>query len=150
MAITTVNDVVQQAKEFEKRLADLYKRISAKSTQEGARMLADYMSRHRQRINRALSRLSSGKVERILSTPLQYEPENTACRSFDNIDLSPDADAKEIIDAAVAFDQCLVEFYRQVADQTVDQDVRELFENLILWEEDDEIQLKKMKAMDYF
>jgi hypothetical protein len=34
--------------------------------------------------------------------------------------------------------------------QPVDQEVKQLFESLIRWEQDDEIELKKIKAMDYF
>jgi hypothetical protein len=50
----------------------------------------------------------------------------------------------------VTFDQCLVNLFRQAARQDIDEEARELFEGLIRMEERDEIELKKIKAMDYF
>jgi len=55
-----------------------------------------------------------------------------------------------VLDAAVTFDECLVRLYRQAARQSADAEVRALFEGLIRAEQRDEIELKKIKAMDYF
>ncbi len=55
-----------------------------------------------------------------------------------------------VLDAAVILDECLVRLYRQVLQQPVDEEIRELFESLVRAEQRDEIELKKIKAMDYF
>ncbi len=81
---------------------------------------------------------------------MHYEPQAADCRCFESVELAPDASAAQVLDAAVTFDECLIKFYRQVVQQPVDEDVRELFEGLIHSEERDEIELMKIKAMDYF
>ncbi len=43
-----------------------------------------------------------------------------------------------------------MKLYRQVLQQPVDDEIKELFESLVRAEQRDEIELKKIKAMDYF
>lgn len=150
MAVITVADVLRRAEEFEGMLADYYARLSERATREGVQLLADYMSRHRVRIAERLDRLAPEQVRRICCTPLRYEPQAADCRCFDGVDLPSDATAAQVLDVAVTFDGCLIKLYQQAVQQPVDQEVRELFEGLIRSEERDEIELKKIKAMDYF
>jgi len=150
MAVITVADVLRRAEEFEGMLADYYARLSERAAREGVRMLADYMSRHRVRIAERLDRLTPEQVRRIGCTPLRYEPQGADCRCFDGVDLPADVAAAQVLDAAVTFNRCLIKLYQQAAQQPVDQEVRELFEGLIRSEEHDEIEMKKIKAMDYF
>ncbi len=150
MAIVTISQVLACAEDFERILAEFYTRLSQETTREGVRLLTDYMSRHRQRTHEALNKLPGRDMYRICKTPLRYEPRAADYHCFEGVELTPDATAAEVLDTAIKFDECLVRFYRQVTQQSVDQEVKELFENLIHWEQDDEITLKKIKAMDYF
>jgi ferritin-like protein len=150
MASTTVSDVLKRAEEFERLLSDYYGRLSAETQREGVRLVADYMSRHRARLTAALERLDVAAIRRLRAEPIRYEPQAADCRCFEQVSLPPDATAAQVLDAAVTFDECLVRLYRQAARQTADLDARALFESLIRSEERDEIELKKIKAMDYF
>ena len=150
MAVVTVADVLKEAERFEHMLRDYYARLSERTTREGVRLLADYMSRHRARIAEALDRLSGAQVRRIFMAPLRYQPQDANGPRLESVELPRQATAAEVLDAAIAFDECLIRLYRQVVRQPVDQEVKELFESLIRREERDEIELKKIKAMDYF
>lgn len=150
MAVITIDDVLKHAEKFEQMLADFYADLFTHSHREGVRLLTDYMSRHRIRIIEALEKLSPEQVRRICSVPLQYEPHAADCNCFDRIELPEDPSAGAVLDAAVILDECLVSLYRQVLQQPVEEEIRELFESLVLWEQQDEIELKKIKAMDYF
>src|SRR3989339_384715 len=146
MAIVTIAQVLACAEEFERMLSEFYTKISRQTTREGVRLLSDYMGRHRQRTQNALEKLDAEAIQRIYKVPLRYEPHAADCRCFEGVYLPPDAGASQILDAAVRFDECLVRLYRQVLGQDVDNEVKELFESLIRWEQDDEIELKKIKA----
>lgn len=150
MAVITIEDVLKHAERFEHLLAGFYADLADRSCREGVRLLTGYMSRHRERIVDALEKLSPDQVRRVCSAPLRYEPQAADCRCFDRIELPGDASAATVLDAAVVFDECLVDLYRQVLQQPVDEDVRELFESLVRAEQRDQIELKKIKAMDYF
>jgi len=148
--IVTVAGVLEHAEAFGRMLADFYSRLAQDTRREGVRLLTDYMSRHRTRIREALAKLDPDEMERVRSQSIRYEPEAADCRCLDRIHLSPDATAAEALDAAVTLDGCLVNLYRQAARQTDDEEARDVFEGLIRAEERDEIELKKIKAMDYF
>ena len=153
MGVVTIAEVLGHVEEFERMLAEFYANLSHQTTREGVRLLTDYMSRHRLRTHIALFKLPVERVEeiyRICHTPLRYEPQGADKHCFEGIKLPRDATAAEVLDAAIEFDECLIRFYRQVVQQAVVQEIKELFGSLIRREQDDEIQLKKIKAMDYF
>ena len=150
MVISTIDDVLGHAERFERMLADFYSDVCEHSSREGVRLLTDYMSRHRERIVEALGKMSPQQVHRICSAPLRYEPHAADCACIEGIKLPDNASAAEMLDAAVSLDECLIRLYKQVLQQPVDQEIQELFESLVRTEQRDEIQLKKIKAMDYF
>jgi hypothetical protein len=150
MAVITVSDVLQTVEDFESRLVEYYAEISKRTTSEGVHLLADYMGRHRRRLAEALARVPEGRRARIEGCHLRYEPTRPSCSCFEDEELPPDAPASEILDMAVEVDECLIALYKQVLRQELDPDVRQLFESLLHCEEWDEVELKKIKAMDYF
>jgi len=150
MSVTTVASVLRRAGDFEQQLMNYYLELAEHTEREGVRLLTEYMARHRTRLSEAIERLPSDDYHKISEIPLRYEPVSAACDHFDVPELSPDATAAEVLDLAIEFDECLISLYRQVTQQDVEPEVKELFEGLVRREERDEIQLKKMKAMDYF
>lgn len=150
MAKITVADVLEHAKRFEDMLANYYADISSHTMRDGVRMLADYMSRHRRRITDFLGKMDPDEKRRIKRIPLPFDPEAADCHCFEGKEISSEAPASEVLDRAVELDQCLVDLYRQVAEEVTDQEAKELFEKLLQAEERDEVRLKRIKAMDYF
>jgi len=150
MPVITVAEVLKIAEDFESRLVEYYAEISERTTREGVHLLADYMGRHRRRLAEALSRIPDGKRTRISGRPIRYQPDKPDCSCFEGRQLAADAPATEILDLAVEVDECLIALYKQVLRQELDPEVRELFESLVHCEEWDEVELKKIKAMDYF
>ena len=121
MGVVTVAEVLKHAEEFERLLMEYYRALASRTTRDGVRLLTDYMSRHRRRIQGALSRFSPEQVRRIASCPLKYEPQAADCRCFEGLDLPTDAPASAVLDAAVRFDECLIRLYRQVVQQPVEE-----------------------------
>ena len=150
MAVTNVACVLRRAGDFEHQLMTYYLDLAEHTTREGVRLLTDYMARHRRRLSEALGRFPAEDYGRISALPLRYEPVSVECDHFKERVLPPDATAAEVLDIAIEFDECLISLYKQVAQQDVEPEVRELFESLVRREERDEIMLKKMRAMDYF
>ncbi len=151
MGIITIAEVLERVNEFERILAEFYANLSQTSTREGVRLLTDYMSRHRQRTLEALAKLPTKQMRHIRRIPLRYDPQGGADKHcFEGVDLPPDATAAEVLDTAIEFDEDLIRFYRHVLQHTGNREIKELFESLIRREQNDEIEMKKIKAMDYF
>jgi len=102
------------------------------------------------RIHEELSKLPADRVEHICASPLRYQPDAADCTCFDGLSLPPEATANQVLDVAVTLDECLMSLYRQVLQQDVEPEVHDLFESLLRAEQRDEIELKKIRAMDYF
>jgi len=150
VAAITAQDVLDRAQRFEQLLTDHYANLAKHAAREGVRRLTNHMSRHRKRILAALERLSPERLHRVCSAPLRYEPRAADCRCFEDMELPEDATANQVLDAAVRLDECLVSLYRQVRQQPVAEEVKALVGGSLRTEERDEIELKKIKAMDYF
>jgi hypothetical protein len=150
MAVTNVACVLRRAGDFEHQLMTYYLDLSGQSTREGVRLLTDYMARHRRRLAEALERFPAAEYQRICALPLRYEPVSSECDRFQSVVLPADATAEEVLDLAIQLDECLISLYRQVAQQDVEPEVKDLFESLVRREERDEILLKKIKATNYF
>ncbi len=150
MAVITIAQVLEHAEQFEQELVDFYAKLATESSREGVRLLTGYMSRHQKRIAEALGKLSHEQIGLVTSAPLRYEPKAADCKCFELLGLPEDATASQVLDAAVVLDECLVDLYRQVLAQPLEAEARDLFESLVRLEQSDEIELKKIKAMDYF
>ena len=151
MAVRTVGDMLKRAWQFEQMLANYYARLARETTREGVRLLTDYMSRHRVRLLEALDKLPRDEIHRICAIPVRYEPQAADRRCITRAHLGPDATAVEVLETAIMLNECLVRLYRQTLQQSEDdQEARDVLESLIRSEERDEIELKKIKAMDYF
>ena len=147
MQFVNVEDVLDHARRFEDMLVDYYGRLSDRAVHEGVRMLAKHMAHRQQRILRALSSFTPEQVIEIHRTPVRYEPEAADCNCFRGRELPADATTGEVLEIALAFDECLARFYRQILRQELSEEVRDLFDSLLRLEEGDEIQLKKIQAV---
>ena len=151
MAVRTVGDMLKRAWQFEQMLANHYAKLARETTREGVRLLTDYMSRHRVRLLATLDELPRDEIHRICAIPVRYEPQAVDRHCLEREQLPPDATADQVLDMAIALNECLVLLYRQTLQQCEDdQEARDVLESLIRSEERDEIELKKTKAMDYF
>lgn len=150
MAVITVADALRRAEDFERAVASFYSNLAMQADQDGVRLLTGYMSRRRPRVSENLALLSHDRLAAISPTPLAYEPYGADCHCLEGMRLPVAGNAAQVLDMALNFNECLVRFYRQVIQQVADPAVVELFESLICLEEQDEIELKKIKALNYF
>lgn len=147
MRAITIKEILEHIETFENSLTIFFENIHDKTHDEGARLLTDYIARHRHRTLAALDKCPHEVIDRIKKLPLQYQPDIPGKHCFKEIKLSQDATPLEILEAAIAFDECMVQMYKQIASQPVAHEIKDLFENLSVYEEADEIDLKKIRQM---
>lgn len=150
MAVITVADALRRAEEFEQAVAAFYSKLSLEAEQDGVRLLTGYMSRRRPRVPEKLAALSRDRLAAISLTPMAYEPCGADCQCLEGMRLPVTGSAQEVLDIALNFNECLARFYRQIIRQVSDPAVVELFESLVCLEQQDAIEFKKIKALNYF
>ena len=151
MAIVSMKDVLGRAEEFEERLAKYYADIRDESQDKGVRLLTYYLSRHRRHLQQVMHDFDHKAIARIKAVQLKYDipfnPEQEL-----HIMRTPPSEVKgeELLEAAAEYDRALVNLYRAILKQPLNEETSGFVEALIRVEEKDIVMLKKMVAMDYF
>ena len=151
MSVLHVKDVLARAKDFEARLECYYADIRDRSTNDGVRLLTQYLVRHCRRLPKALLSYSESDLKHIQDVLLKYD-----LTQFDpNIifvgkELPADASAEQLIGKSLEFLKCIDQFYTVVADLHLGNEASGLFLCLHQLAERDAIELNKIKATHYF
>jgi hypothetical protein len=73
MAITSLGELLDRARQFEDRLEKYYAAIRDRSRDNGVRLLTYYLSRHRRHLQQALKSFTPERIARIKSIKLKYD-----------------------------------------------------------------------------
>ncbi len=151
MATVTAGDMVDRAQDFEARLEALYADIRDRCTSDGVGLVTHYLARHRRHLPEALEAYSAAQIARIRKVQLKYDDSVfSPDKLFEREPLPDDVQASELLDVAIEFVEPLIGFYRWLTERPLGDDAIGLFTSLLRVEERAVIELKKMKAMNYF
>ena len=151
MVIISIEGLLSRASEFEERLEQYYAAIRDNTEDNGVKLLAYYLSRHRRHLQRVLDDFDSDEINNIrkelLMSNIEFHTEN----HFKMMKAPPEKIlGTELLTWAVEYDEKLVYLYKQILDQHLSSRTKLFFESLIQIEEQDIIMLRKMIAMNYF
>ncbi len=143
MPYNQTKDVLDQARKFHRRLSAFYEDLKENVSVERTRALLDYMSRHETYLDQCLQEFKDQVSDNILDTYMQYGSNASAQCLIDNFEIKPEMTVDDVFAAAMHFDACLIKFYREMASKTTNEKVREIFENLLVMEQHEQIELSK-------
>lgn len=131
MRFKTVVDVLDVVKDFHEALARQFGELAQLTTSERAQLMLDYLNRHQHHLAEVMEQYEGDAAASLLNTWLQYTPDvypDTLVANVRNVDLK---DVNSVVVVALEADDYLVSLYREVADHTDSDAVKELFNNLI-------------------
>jgi len=143
MAFDQTKDVLDHAREFHQKLGVFYEDLKESASKERTRALLDYMSRHEKYLDDCLSQYEEQVSDNVLDTYFKYGSESTEMTAISDFEIKPEMDVEDVVAAAMHFDACLIEFYREMAQRALSEKVREVFENLLVMEQHEQIELSK-------
>lgn len=143
MAFDQTKDVLEHAREFHQKLGVFYEDLKETASKERTRALLDYMSRHEQYLDDCLAQYEEQVSDNVLDTYFKYGSESTKMTAISEFEIKPDMDMEDVVAAAMHFDACLIDFYREMAQRSLSEKVREVFENLLVMEQHEQIELSK-------
>ncbi len=151
MPAVTIGDMLEEALECERRLEAYYDDLRDRATGDGVCLLTYYLARHRRHAPDALESFSAAQMERIRQVRLKCDDtEFDPARCFHGKELASSVGGDELLNVAIDLVEGLIRFYRWIALQPVGDEAGTLFRCLLQIEEGHVIELKKIKAMDYF
>jgi hypothetical protein len=106
-------------------------------------MLLDYLSRHEQHMEQTLARYEKGNRQGILDGWLEYSPSLDVEAVVQSCQLRGQPSTDDILQAAMTFDDALVNLYREMAEKAIDHKTKELFRDLLNLEQQEKIQVAR-------
>lgn len=144
MRFAQVRSMLDQVREFHGQLAEYYGQLSDKSAQERLKLLLDHMSSHERNLQTSLSEYEEDAPRKVMDTYVDCIYCDEILATCEQTPIAPEMSVDGVIRVAMDVDNCLLRFYREVAESADSETVREVFRNLI---DGEEAELRKL-AMD--
>lgn len=138
MAYETVGQVLDRARELHKKLEAVYERLSDEATRDRMSRVLDFMGRHEAALERWIAATENDVAPRVLGTKLHFMPDIAECGDVEDVAIPEDVSVDDAVRFALRFDDCLLAYYRQLAEGPVPDEVRSLFRFLLEGERSEE------------
>ena len=151
MSLVTVGDLIDRASDFEICIEKYYADLRDRAVNDGVRLVTYSLARRKRRLVETLDNYSSKQIELIRRIPVKFEVVDLRNESYFSDRILPDdTNADTLLRNAVEFVELLISFYREIAQKSPGEEIGVLFSSLLKIEEKDVIELKKIRAMNYF
>lgn len=135
MRYTQVKNMLNQISDFHGQLAEYYDQISNDAEQQRIKMLLDHMSKHEQDLQEGLRAYEETAPRGVMDTYVDCEYCNEILVTCKQTPIAPETSVEGVIKVAMDVDNCLIRFFREVAQHAETETVREVFGNLVEMEE---------------
>ncbi len=143
MPFDQTKDVLKQARKFHHKLSEFYEDLKDSADKERTRALLDYLSRHEKYLEDCLEEFQKDVSKNVLDSYFQYGSDASKLSGISEFEIKDEMCVEDVVAAAMHFDACLINFYREIADKARTGKVREVFENLLVMEQHEQIELSK-------
>lgn len=143
MPFDQTKDVLNQARKFHHKLSEFYEDLKDNTDKERTRALLDYLSRHETYLENCLKEFQQDVSKNVLDSFFQYGSDASKLSGISEFEIKDEMLVEDVVAAAMHFDACLIKFYREIAQKAHTEKVREVFENLLVMEEHEQIELSK-------
>ncbi len=136
--------IIDAGRAFHQRASAFYQQLYDKAEGARVKMLLDYLVRHEAHLERALADFNEESRLKALDAWYQYAQEQCILETFDVSQYPKDMTAEMVMEIGLNIDSCLVASYKGMAEGATSAEVREVFENLLLMEEQEKHKLARV------
>ena len=150
MRFTQIRNTLDQVRDFHGQLAEYYSQLSDQAAQQRVKMLLDHMSSHQQNLQSSMADYEEGASQQVMETWVDCSRCEEIIMTCEQTPIAPDLSVDSVIKVAMDVDQCLLHFYREVAESAETETVRDVFRNLIDMEEAElrKLAMSALQTMD--
>ena len=142
MSFNQTRDLLDVARQFHLNLTGLYGKMLERAATEEARGLIGTLIEHEQKLEQRLGEYEEEVSANILDTFFKYVvDEHSKC--FQEYVLPDSMSSMDVITATRHFDQCLSDFYKDMATKSLSEHVRDVLLNLMQMELHEQMSLSK-------
>ncbi len=146
-----VKNMLEQVRDFHGQLVQYYDRLSKEAEQQRVKMLLDHMSKHEQDLQEGLRAYEESATQNVMDTYVDCEYCNEILATCRHTPVAPETSVDGVIKVAMDVDNCLLRFFREVAEHAETERVRDVFRNLVEMEESElrKLAMNALQAVDY-
>ncbi len=137
-------EILNYAREFHRRVGEFYQKLADKADSARVKMLLDYLVRHRVHLDKVLGEYEDDVKSRALDGWYQYSQDHCLFEPLDHAKCSPDMTVEDVMKIGLTLDQCLIASYKGMAEAATTPECREIFENLLLMEQQQKHKLARI------
>ena len=106
-------------------------------------MLCEYMSRHEKHLEQALADYEEEASDSVRKTWFQFAPSEEMIETFRRFQASPDLSVDQVVRFAMEIDDCVINYYKAMAEGADTDEVKEVFNNLVSLEEHHKVRVAR-------
>jgi len=129
-----VSEIIKIIENYHKGLSEYFISLKEQSASTRVDLLLEYLGGSEGFMAEYLEKYRKSTSDRIMSSWVKYVPwlpTDVFCECRENILLQPPLDTFNVLEAAVHFDDCLINFYETLVREIQDDRVAEIFSNLL-------------------
>lgn len=129
-----VKEIIETIKSFHCDLGHYYFLLKEKAGDQRACMMLDYLSRREEYISEYLDKYLHDAKEKVLTSWIKYVPwlpNDIFVHCVEELDITPPLYVDDILDIAMHYDECLVEFFSILVHESQSTRAEEIFSNLL-------------------
>lgn len=149
MSFKTVRDVLQLSQEIHSSASNLYEQLREQTQRERVDMLLKFLSRHEEELANTLAKVQGEVSERILGEWHQTELTSIESTLDGCKECHPDISIQELVNMALKVDDSLINLYKHMASEASTDDARQLFNNLVVLEENEKMKTARAALSTY-
>ena len=139
MSFKTVRDVLELSQDIHSSASSLYEQLREQTQRERVDMLLKFLSQHEDEMAEVLAKVTADVNERVLDEWHQTELTSVAQILDGCKECHPDISVDELVSMALRVDDSLISLYKHMASESSTDDARQLFNNLVLLEENEKM-----------
>jgi len=143
MPYKMTRDILDRARAFHDNISKHYHTLSAAAEKEKVKILLDYLSRHEKNLAKNLKEYEEEASMEILENWFKFTPEISIGECTENVEVPPSMSIDDVISLALCYDDRLLDLYREAARISPSEEVREVFNNLLEMEKEEELVLMR-------
>jgi rubrerythrin len=145
MAQQRMIDFLKAVESFYGRLAAFYEATSDEAIREDVKTVLIHLRRHEGNVRSMIQRYEEDTDQTILNTWFKISPDFTQLKTPDDLAFDPSLSVDEVIQLAIDVDNSLIDMYKLLVRESLDDDVKDALKSLIQEELSEEIKLMNVR-----
>jgi len=129
-----VSEIIEIIEQYHKGLSEYFLSMKVNSTDERVNLLLEFLGNSEAHLAEYLEKYRKTSPNRLMNAWVKYVPwlpTDIYCECRKNVYLQPPLVTYNVLDAALHFDDCLINYYTTLVQEIQDERVSEIFSNLL-------------------